>query len=271
MIKILYSLMSVPKVHVTDSTADTLKFVLSDSTLAFANSLRRVMLAEVPTMAIDLVEFETNTSVLPDEFLAHRLGLVPLASSRAKDFRYNRECSCAQYCANCSVELTLNVRCEGEGTRDVTTADFISSHDSIKPVKFASGGGLEGGEHVLLAKLRKGQEIRARCIAKKGVAKEHSKWCPTAAVAFEYDPDNVLKHTSYWVEEDVGVEWPRSPNSEVRDPSSVPYDPHAEPTKFYFEVESVGTLTPSEIVFSALRVLSSKLSAIQIAIDQQVR
>jgi DNA-directed RNA polymerase II subunit RPB3 len=264
--------MGVPRVQVTESTSEVLKFVLSDSTLAFANSLRRIMLAEVPTMAIDLVELESNTSVLADEFLAHRLGLVPLTSARAKDFRYNRECSCAQYCSNCSVELTLNVRCEGEGTRDVTSADFISSHDGVKPVKFGSslaGGG--GGEHILLAKLRKGQEIRARCIAKKGVGKEHAKWCPTAAVAFEYDPDNLLKHTSYWVEEDVGVEWPRSANSQIRDSSSVPYDPHAEPTKFFFEVESVGSLAPSEIVFSALKVLSSKLSVLQVAIDHQLR
>lgn len=55
-----------------------------------ANALRRIMLAEVPTIAIDLVEVERNTSVLADEFLAHRLGLVPLLSHRARDFKYSR-------------------------------------------------------------------------------------------------------------------------------------------------------------------------------------
>lgn len=41
-------------------------------------------------VAIDLVEVEENTSVLPDEFIAHRMGLIPLASHRVKEFKYTR-------------------------------------------------------------------------------------------------------------------------------------------------------------------------------------
>ena len=261
-----------PKIQVHESNEEHIKFTLSDCTMALANSLRRILLAEVPTMAIDLVEFESNTSVLADEFIAHRLGLVPLASQRVKDFRYNRDCNCSQYCTNCSVELVLNVRHEGEGTRDVTTADFISSHDHVKPVKFQSATGDETGKNILLVKLRKGQELRAKCIAKKGVGKEHAKWSPTAAVAFEYDPDNALKHTTYWVEEDVSAEWPRSPNSEGTQPLPPgQFDPTADPTKFYFDVETSGSLKPSEVLFSAFSILQTKLGSVQIAIDQESR
>lgn len=123
---------------------------------------------------------------------------------------------------------------------------------------------------VLICKMRPGQQIKAKCIAKKvcalvmcslriqlfylyapqGIAKEHAKWSPCSAVAFEYDPYNKLRHTSYWFEEDEKAEWPLSENAREEEPprEDEPFDYNAKPEKFYFDVETVGSLTPQEVV-----------------------
>lgn len=68
------------KIKILELSRYATKFELYNTDLAVANALRRIMISEVPTMTIDLVEVRENTSALHDEFLAHRLGLVPLNS-----------------------------------------------------------------------------------------------------------------------------------------------------------------------------------------------
>lgn len=187
--------------------AQNVDFELQNVDLSFANSLRRVVLAEVPTMAIDLVEIEANTSVLPDEFLCHRLGLIPLVSKNVDDVVYSRDCDCDQYCELCSVTLTLHARCTGDEIMKVYARDLVV--DSLRANQFVGNPVITDPEGLgtVICKLRKGQELRMKCIAKKGIAKEHAKWAPTAAVGFEYDPHNKLRHMDMWYEEDPIAEW----------------------------------------------------------------
>jgi DNA-directed RNA polymerase II subunit RPB3 len=69
---------SSSKIDVLELREDELQFQLVGADSSVANALRRVLMAEVPTMAIDLVNIYENGSVLHDEFLAHRLGLIPI-------------------------------------------------------------------------------------------------------------------------------------------------------------------------------------------------
>lgn len=263
--------------HVTIRHIDTerVDFILEDCDLSFANSLRRVMIAEVPTVAIDTVEISENTSVIPDEFLAHRMGMVPLHSIDTDRVLVDaRDCICEEGCGRCTIELTLHVRCSRSqsGTLDVTSADLIRSAflgepfpgdpmmnsegpfpaNPTKHVDFGKPASQVGAvEHpILIAKLAPGQELKLRCLARKGFAKEHAKWSPVSAVGFEYDPWNKLRHTAYWFETSAEQEWPLSRNAqfEERPDPSEPFDYNSTASRFYFDVETVGSMTPQEVV-----------------------
>lgn len=253
-----------PQVKIRDVSTDHVDFVLSNVSLGFANAVRRSVQGEIFTIAIDLVEIEANSSVIPDEFLAHRLGLVPLHTVGVEDMNLNRDCDCDDWCPNCTIMLTLEARCTGNEVMGVYSRDLIVSSERRNEeignpvIKDADGKG------VLIAKLRKGQEIKARCTARKGNARLHAKWMPASAVGFEYDPYNRLQHSDYWFEADAKKEWPPSENA--KDEEIHPHDDDLppldrDPSRFYLDVEAVGTMPPDAIVISGVNVLQTKLAA----------
>lgn len=259
------------KIYHADSVH--VNFELSNVDLSLANAIRRVMLAEIPTIAIDNCEIKENTSVLADEFIAHRLGLVPLDARGVADLNYSRDCDCEQYCDNCSVTIEINARCEVDDPGHVSK--FYAKDMWVvgnPPNKYVGKPVITDPDEngIILFKLRYGQEIRIRCIAKKGIAKEHAKWCPATAIGFEYDPHNRLRHLDLWYETDPKEEWPLSKNAE-REPAPQEgerFDYDAVPNRFYFDVETAGNLPPDAIVQEGIKTLQEKLAGIILAIEK---
>src|SRR5512136_845511 len=114
------------------------------------NALRRIGLAEVPAMAIDEVVMIENSSILQDEMIAHRLGLVPLKTD-LDSYNLPEDCDCKSEfgCPQCRVTLTLNAESD-EGTRPVYSGELVSENPAIVPV----------AEKIPIIKLAKGQKLK---------------------------------------------------------------------------------------------------------------
>lgn len=199
-----------PKVEILSLTPHEIKFILSETDTSMANTLRRIMIAEVPTLAIDLVEFHENSTVLNDEYIAHRLGLIPIRyqpqdSLKGADcqdaFLPHRECVCYERCPRCSVEFELDVHYTVTGEEDVlapltvTSRDLVSNHECVAPAHFLDHEQDEAqDEGIAIVKMGPNQRLKLKAVARLGISKEHAKWCPVAVATYRFWPEININH-----------------------------------------------------------------------------
>lgn len=174
-----------PKVQIIKQTPDKFKFRLHNVNNAYANALRRVMLSEVPSLAIDLVQFYENDSVLHNEMIAHRIGLLVLNSDIIDDIKYAKDCNC-DGCKDCSIRFTLDIECMDRDQLDVTAGMLESDNPLVYCVH----------KKTIITKLARGQKIKLDAIVRKGVGKTHSKWSPVCTVGFKPQPIVTIKKIS---------------------------------------------------------------------------
>jgi len=120
----------------------------------YANALRRICLNGIPVFAIDTVDIIENSSVLPDEGIAHTLGLIPLKT----------ELDGADE-SNSRVMLVLDSEAT-ENTKVVTSAELESKDQVVKPIS----------NQIPIIHLAPGQRIKLEAYARLGRGTEHSKW-----------------------------------------------------------------------------------------------
>lgn len=156
------------KTKVLEDTGNAATIQLEGVDRSYANAVRRFCISEVPSMAIDDVVILDNSSVLYDEILAHRLGMIPIKTNLER-YVLPEKCDCGSPlgCNKCRVLLVL----DATGKEKVTTihsGDLVSEDREIRPVS----------ETIPLVKLAQGQSVKLEAYARLGRGKEHAKWQP---------------------------------------------------------------------------------------------
>jgi len=144
---------------------------------SIVNSIRRIILDEVPTFAIELVEVAKNDSPLYDETIAHRLGLIPIKTD-LDSYNFKQTCKCGGIgCALCEVKMTLKE--SGEGY--VYSGSILSDDPQVIPVD----------KKIPITKLfGDDKKLELNLIAVLGVGSDHAKFSPSHTYLKE-DGDNV--------------------------------------------------------------------------------
>jgi len=170
---------STMNVQILEKNEDSMRFIVDGITASFANTLRRIILSEVPCMAIDDIMIIENDSVLHDEILALRLGLIPLKTD-LDSYNLPEECSCQSElgCQLCRAVLILDVEAK-EDRRIVYSKDLVPEDPNVAPVS----------DKIPIVKLAPGQRIRLEAYAKLGRGKDHAKWQPVSACIYKYMPE----------------------------------------------------------------------------------
>jgi DNA-directed RNA polymerase subunit D len=235
-------------------------FEMTGVTPAFANALRRVVVEDVPTMAIHDVEILKNSSVLYDEIIAHRLGLIPLTTDLKGYELPPANAPEGEYLAKSMVHLTLKAK----GPGMVLASELKSKDPKIKPV-FGD---------MPIVNLLKGQDLEVTAIAVLGTGKQHVKWTPglawyhykakvtvnngskeLAAFIAKYPPQ-VVKDGKIDKAAIEKLELYDAVDGVNEDIVKVDYDPSV----IIFTIEPWGQLSAKEIISTAFDVLSKKLS-----------
>ncbi|MFQ5969895.1 MAG: DNA-directed RNA polymerase subunit D [Nitrososphaerales archaeon] len=198
-------------IDIIEQSNEKIVVKLKGIAIQYANALRRIAISEVPIMAIDDVVILENSSVMHDEAIAHRLGLIPLRTELDR-FVMADECDCKSTlgCSKCRVLLYL----EGEAqdkSRPVLSGELNSDDDYVKPVS----------TDIPIIVLAPTQKLKLEAYARLGTSKMHAKWQPvSAAVLKEVDSDK---------------------------------------EEYILHLESVGSLTPSEVLLQSLKILDEKI------------
>ena len=244
------------KIQPLNKSETELSFILQDSNPVTANTLRRLMTAEVPIMAIDEITFIKNDSALYDEILAHRIGLIPLKTD-LKSYEEKDKCACKQEgCAKCQLIFSLKTK----GPTTVLSESLTSQDPKITPrIK-----------DLPIVKLTKNQEIELEATAILGKGRNHVKHSP-GLITYKAFPIIKIKDKKSIeiskLKDQVKIEGDELKIKDLTNFNVEILEDHFQNNieilyskkDFIFTIESYGQLAPKEILEKSIEVLNEKL------------
>jgi len=260
----------VVEIEILEKTDDYMRFIVKGVNVPLVNALRRIMLTEVPAMAIDELVILENSSMLNDEILAHRMGLIPLKTD-LDSYNLPEECGCKSEfgCNLCRVTLTLEAEAT-EKTATVYSRDLKSENPDVTPVS----------EKIPIVKLALEQKIKLEAYARLGKGKDHAKWQPVSMCTYKYLPQvkidlercNACAECVKLCPERVLVDMEEGIKTQnviectlcMDCVDACPQNPPAveiswDKEAFVFEIESTGALPIERIMLEALKILDKKI------------
>ena len=237
------------------------RFLVRDVTPAVANGIRRAMVADVPTFSIDTVRFVENSSVMFDEMIGLRLGLVPLTTP-LDDFEVGD-----------TVTLALDV----EGPATAYSGDIESSDAMVQPAD----------ENIPIIELKENQHLELEADAVLDTGKSHAKHQGGVSVGYRHlqrvevvgdagefadEESNILRG----VIEEAAAE---HADADAANGDLVPTDAfnndltnrypgkevavHDVPEAFVFHVETDGSFSVEELVLRAAETLGDRAAELE--------
>lgn len=156
----------MPSLEIISQDKQRISVKLKGVPLQYANALRRICLNGVPVFAIDTVDIIENSSVMSDEGIAHRLGLIPIKTELGR-FNEPSKCPCQSSagCSNCRVMLVVDSG-STDVTRTITSAELSSEDETVKAIS----------DKVPIVQVAPGQKVKLEAYARLGRGTDHAKW-----------------------------------------------------------------------------------------------
>ena len=242
------------------STEKSLEFVLDGIDVGYANALRRIVLSEIPNVAIDVndITISANTSSMHNEFLSKRISLLPICFDADEIEGFN-EAEAAKY------KFVIDKK--GTGIGNVTTGDIEIFDEAGQPypaafVKKIFPVDAITKDHILLAWLKTDEVMRVEFYAKRGIALTHTRWCPVSTCTYHNTLDDAkVKAARALIDGSNEAELNKFDTLDKYRLFKI--NEFGEPCSFTFKIESECNLHPSYMVKRGLEILRTKVIAIE--------